>query len=156
MTWQDVYNENRELDKLFLSFDDGLIIKKNKLELLVEIGEFANETKCFKYWSKKEINLDNLKEELADCFIMCLSFYNYLDIKDIDSIKILDGDILSLFLKLYELGVSFAMDDCIVTIKEIFNILLNIGYKLKLTDSDMVDSCFKKINKDKALMKEGY
>ena len=52
----EVYKKNNELDDIFISkySSDKEMFKKNKIELLVEIGELANETKCFKYWSKKE------------------------------------------------------------------------------------------------------
>ena len=77
--FNDVYEANKELDKMFDNeFKDSEMIKKNKLELLVEIGELANETRYFKYWSNKEVNLDLVKEEYADRLIMTLYFFNIL------------------------------------------------------------------------------
>lgn len=44
------------------------------LALLVELGEFANETRSFKYWSlNKEINEDEMFEEFSDVLHFALS-----------------------------------------------------------------------------------
>ena len=76
-----VYESNKELDKMFDdAFVDPEMVKKNKLELLVEIGELANETRYFKYWSKKPIDMELVKGEYADCVIMTLYFFNMKNI----------------------------------------------------------------------------
>ena len=75
--YQKIYDENKKLDAMFIEkFNHKDLIRKNKLELLVEIGEFANETKCFKYWSKKNPQKDLMGEEYADCIIMTLCFFS--------------------------------------------------------------------------------
>ena len=61
---EEVYQKNKELDEIFInkySSIDKEMYKKNKIELLVEIGELANETKCFKYWTNKEPNRELIK-----------------------------------------------------------------------------------------------
>ena len=53
---------------------------KNILSLLVEIGELANEVRCFKYWSTKPRSSDKIVlEEYAYVLIMILTLCNYLD-----------------------------------------------------------------------------
>lgn len=55
---EKIYKETKYLDDLFsLQFDikSPEIIKKYKLELLVEFGELANETRCFKFWSINQL-----------------------------------------------------------------------------------------------------
>ena len=50
---KEIYQESKRLDSLFGEQNDLFsdeIIEKNILELLVEFGELANETRCFKYW----------------------------------------------------------------------------------------------------------
>ena len=49
----NIYKETKYLDDLFAQKYDiksPEIIQKYKLELLVEFGELANETRCFKFW----------------------------------------------------------------------------------------------------------
>lgn len=70
--FQIIYDKNKKLDNKYEELY-GLteeIIKKNKLELCIEIGELANETKCFKYWSIKKGNKEEILEEYADCLLM--------------------------------------------------------------------------------------
>ena len=47
----DLYENKIKLDEYFIKEygNSEDIILKNKLELLVELGELANESKCFKY-----------------------------------------------------------------------------------------------------------
>lgn len=47
MSWNEIYQRNKKLDDIFMSYlNDKTIIDKNCLELTVEIAEFANETRC--------------------------------------------------------------------------------------------------------------
>lgn len=80
------------------------IIKKNILELLVEIGELANETRCFKHWStkgpsEKEIILD----EYIDCLFMILYFSNITGVTlEEDFPKVVELDMVETFIQLYQ------------------------------------------------------
>ena len=149
MIFNDVYEANKKLDNLFNeTFTDPEMIKKNKLELLVEIGELANETRYFKYWSKKPINIELVKGELADCFIMTLYFFNIMNISlDEEFKKIEKYNKVDIFARLYKLASDFYYDDNKDIIKEIFATLVELGYIIGFTDKDMIDACMTKINK---------
>lgn len=55
--------------------------KRLKLNILIEIGEFANELKTFKLWrNKKEIDLAKAKEELVDCLCFFLGLWDIYQI----------------------------------------------------------------------------
>ena len=81
--WEDIYKENKRLDIIFMSKykEDSKIYEKNCIELMNEISEFANETKCFKYWSIKKMNKEKALEEYADVITMSLSFFTILNVK---------------------------------------------------------------------------
>ncbi len=51
----EIYEKNKKIDDIYLEKygDTEEICNKNILESLVELGEFANETKVFKYGSIK-------------------------------------------------------------------------------------------------------
>ena len=90
LVFNEVYQANKELDKMFDdAFADKEMIKKNKLELLVEIGELANETRFFKYWLDKPMDIDLVKGEYADCIIMTLYFFNIMNISLDEEFKII-------------------------------------------------------------------
>lgn len=151
MIFNDVYEANKELDKMFdNSFVDPEMVKKNKLELLVEIGELANETRYFKYWSKKPINIELVKGEFADCFIMTLYFFNIMNISlDEEFKKVEKYNKVDVFARLYKLASDFYYDNSKDTIKEIFATIVELGYIIGFTDKDIIDACMTKINKNK-------
>ena len=154
--FNDVYKANRELDQMFdNTFKDDEIVKKNKLELLVEIGELANETRYFKYWSNKPIDMELVKGEYADCLIMSFYFFNILNINlEEDFREINDYNKVDIFGRLYKLASDFYYNDDKETIKEIFVTLIKLGYLIGFNDNDIIDACMNKINKDKDKFKE--
>ena len=151
MIFDEVYKANKELDKMFdNAFTDPEMIKKNKLELLVEIGELANETRYFKYWSNKPINMELVKGEFADCFIMTLYFFNIMNISlDEEFKKVEKYNKVDIFARLYKLASDFYYDDSKDIIKEIFSMIVELGYIIGFTDKDIIDACMTKINKNK-------
>ena len=149
--FNDIYESNRELDKMFDdTFKDNEMVKKNKLELLVEIGELANETRYFKYWSNKVMDINLVKGEYADCLIMTFYFFNILNISLDEDFPIVDKyDNIDVFGRLYKLASDFYYNNDKSIIKEIFVILINLGYLIGFNNNDIIDICLNKINKDK-------
>ena len=148
--FSNVYESNKELDKMFDVFNDREIVKKNKLELLVEIGELANETRFFKYWSNKPMDINLVKGEYADCIIMTLYFFNILNISlDEDFPNIDKYDKVDIFGRLYKLASDFYYNSDKNIIKEIFVTLINLGYLIGFNNDDIINACLTKINKDK-------
>ena len=146
--FRKILKVNQELDKVFDEkySNDENYYKKNCIALLIELGEFINETKCFKYWSIKTPIKDNILEEYADCITMCLSFFTYFNIeledipkhRDIDDIFILINEIFNDTTKMMENG-------CGELIKKIFSNLLYLGQLLKLDNDEIYDACYKKM-----------
>lgn len=121
---------------------------ENKLALLVELGELANEVKSFKYWKNPDnriIDNDKLREEFADCVHFALSLE---DITDIAKMDVSDEKFVSILDE----------PDSEVSINDLFNsvffnvttnnqILLNVlylGMSLGLTMNDIVLEYVKK------------
>ena len=110
---EDIYKETRFLDTLFLQQYNILnpdFIQKNCLELLVEIGELANETRCFKYWSTKKASEKSIiLEEWIDCLFMILYFCNILNVS-LDEVfpEFESQNIIEIFLDLYRDAVEFS------------------------------------------------
>lgn len=145
-----VYEENKKLDQKFdelYNMNDIDIIRKNKLELLVELGELANETKCFKYWSNKPSKLDKIKEEYADCLIMVLCFFNMYNIKLNEDFKItkIRYDMIDLICHLFSKCSEFYHNENRDLIKEIFVNFIELGHQLSLSDDEIIEVCLKKI-----------
>lgn len=79
---KDLYEKQEQLDNYILN-KKGLkkedIIDDIVLALFVELGELANEVKCFKFWSNKEASSKEvILEEYVDCLHFILSIGNFL------------------------------------------------------------------------------
>ena len=130
--WENYYQKNKKLDEEFNSKyqeNEPEFYEKNCIELLVEIGEFINETKCFKYWSIKSPNKEKMLEELADCLNMIFYFYGLLnlDITDFTNTKI-DNLSTNLFNNLNEQDI-----------KNIFVNLLDFAYSLDIQEEELLE-----------------
>lgn len=74
MTFQEWYDKQAKLDdyimdnmglNLLISHDN--LLQERIMALMVEVSEFANATRCFKYWSTKDKeSKERLLDEMAD------------------------------------------------------------------------------------------
>ena len=147
-----IYNENKKLDKIFLDVygNSEDIILKNKLELLVELGELCNESKCFKYWSRKEANRELVLEEYADVLLMIFYFFRELDISlEEEFPKENNLNLIDEFMYLYEKISIFNKQYNKELLKDIFINFIRLGKLLNLTIDEIINNSFNKININK-------
>lgn len=120
--------------------------KKRLLALIIEIGELANETRCFKYWSNKgpspkEIILDEYADGLH--FLLSLGIPLGVD-KYIYEIETLDYSLTEAFIKIYEASIALAdnynVENYITAMKLFINLLPLLGY----TSTELIDAYMKK------------
>lgn len=108
----NIYKETKYLDDLFAlryGMKNPEIVRKNRLELLVEFGELANETRCFKYWSVKQIGeKEKVLEEYIDCLFMILYFCNITGVSLDEEFPTIDNnnDIIKTFLNIYRCAAN--------------------------------------------------
>ena len=87
MDLDKLYKIQEELDQHILEKHNIKMSEKELLDstilaLLVEVGELANTTRCFKHWSTKGMmDKEIVLEELADCLHFYFSIGNQLEIK---------------------------------------------------------------------------
>ncbi len=145
---EDIYKETKFLDSLFAERYDIKsleVIQKYHLELSVEIGELANETKCFKFWSNKKPNKSKVLEEYIDCLFMILYFCNILDVKLDEQFPICcHTNMNETFLKLYDLGVLFRKNLNKDIGKELLVELLYLAELLNFTMEELVNETKRK------------
>lgn len=156
--WNKVYQRNCLLDNSFLEKykEDKFIFEKNCLELLVELGELANASKCFKYWTLKKANNEEVLEEYADCVIMTLSFFYYLKLDTLETCDVDFPNVLENFQFLFEQS-SLLMHKCskeVVVL--IFSGLLKLGSFLGFKEEEIIMACYKKIDVCEERLKSDY
>ncbi len=155
----EIYEENKKLDELFFQKygNDSEIRRKNKLELLVELGELANETKCFKYWSLKKPNRDLVLEEYVDTLQMVFYMFNDLNIPlDSEFPCEKEFDLIDEFMYLFSLASKLSLDYNEENVKEIFVNLIKLGSLLEFSDEEIILWFNKKIEINKERMETGY
>ena len=143
--WQEIYKNNRKLDSIFNEkyTNDIEIYQKNCIELLVELGEFINETKCFKYWSVKKPDRDKVLEEYADCMTMALYFMNGQELDNLPK-PFETENILELINYIFKRVTELLHNKDDNLPKEILVNILHIKDYLDIDEDEIINACKKK------------
>lgn len=140
--WNSLYENNKRLDRIFVDKykNDERLFEKNCIELLVEISEFANETKVFKYWTIKKPNKEKMLEEYADVITMILTFYNELDlgIKDLED-DLEETDILILLKEIYSMSIELMDSFKENLLERLFKKIIYIGTILEFKEQEVLN-----------------
>lgn len=132
------------------------ILTAKFLALFVEIAEFANEQRCFKYWSSKPASSKKeLLEEYIDGFHFIISISNNLGLKIIDLvIEEQSYQNLNLaFLDLFSCTTKLQQEQSLSVLHQWFNIYYTIG-KLCHFDGDDIFNGYLDKNKINHLRQE--
>ena len=147
--FKEVYITESKIDDIFSNrygdISHGEVFNKNCIELLVELGEFINETKCFKYWSIKKPNKKLVLDELADVLKMTMTFLHVInkEIKEYE-VKDIECDLITLINNTYVMATEIMNNISEELIDNIFKNLLGIAYKLDLNKKEIIDAIIKK------------
>ena len=157
----DLYEKQKELD-MEIAVNHGVSYSstrnKRTLALLVELGEFANATRTFKYWSNKG---PESKERVLDEFADGLHFILSLGIDqgyEVDSISVNDDE-LSLtdtLLKTYELASKFYKEQTKESYLEVFESYLRCLFKLNFTWLEARDAYYTKLKENHVRQETNY
>lgn len=120
---------------------------KRVLSLLVELGEFANETRCFKYWSLKGPSAkERILDEYADGLHFILSLGIAIGIREFD--EEIPSSPLSLteqLLLAYEEASSFRKKKDASSYKAMMFAFLGIIELLGYSEEDVLEAYKKKL-----------
>lgn len=151
---------------------DDRIIKKHQLEgknlienkllaLLVEIGELANTTRCFKHWSLKAAAP---KEETLEEFVDGIHFFISLAIEYaitpgqlVVNEDYTENELTASFIKLYEYITNIGLIDLESELVAAFSLFIGIGEKhLGFTWDEIVQAYFEKNEVNHQRQDNGY
>lgn len=117
------------------------------LSLMVELGELANETRCFKYWSLKlPSEREVILEEYVDGIHFIVSLGNTLEVdltEDMFKRHNYD-DLTKQFLELYLEISKLTSNITSKHYKNVFNLYINLGYSLGFSLEDVFNAYLKK------------
>ena len=146
---EEIYKQSKYIDTLFsqqYNIKSSENIRKYTLELLVELGELANETRCFKFWSNKgPSEKEVILEEYIDCLFILLYFCNILSISLEEEFPLSQNqNMVDTFLLLYSLGVEFSKTLDKNVLKRLVIELFHLKDLLDFTIEDLQEETYKK------------
>lgn len=135
MKISELFHIQKQLDDKILK-EHGLtecnLLQSKTLALLVELGELANETRCFKYWSKKgPSSKEIVLEEYVDClhFILSIGLHEgYTNV--VPQQKGSELEKTALFLDIYYKTNQLQENSSVYKYIELFEAFLALGEKL--------------------------
>ena len=163
MDLNKLYEKQAELDKHILEKHNIKMSKEELLDntilaLLVEVGELANTTRCFKHWSTKGMmDKEVVIEELADCLHFYLSIGNQIGaeyfVDDLDNDE--DSKIV-IFQNIYYWIMRFNHSNDKSLYQEIGAWLMILADSLNFTDEEVEQAYLKKHEENYKRQREGY
>jgi dimeric dUTPase (all-alpha-NTP-PPase superfamily) len=134
------------------------LLRKKILSLQVELGELANETRCFKFWStKKPSSNDVILEEYVDCIHFILSIGIEKNFEDITlNVKHIDDELSEQFLDLYTNISDFVICSSLNNYLNIFQNFLCLGENLGFSNEDIENAYLYKNNINHERQDNGY
>ncbi|MFD3445359.1 dUTP diphosphatase [Microbacteriaceae bacterium 4G12] len=158
-----LFKLQKELDERILeqhNLEPKKLLKEKILALLVEVGELANETRCFKYWSNKPSSeRDVVLEEYVDGLHFILSIgidlgvdRNFLFYKCTQSNK----TVVQIFLDVYGKVIRFHEQPSITNYIELFTSYLRLGQALEFAQEDIEQAYLAKNEVNHERQTQGY
>lgn len=130
------------------------------LALLVEIGELANETRCFKFWSLKPSSpQEKVLEEFVDGihFIVSLGIEcGFGDIKNIERGNINNVSLTEQFLNVFAAVENFRLHRSKDTYINMFQSYLQLAGLLGFSDEDIKQAYMEKNEVNHQRQEQGY
>ncbi|UOR11974.1 dUTP diphosphatase [Halobacillus amylolyticus] len=160
MNWEPFYHMQQQLDKHIESTHnlEAVDIVDNKiLALLVEIGELANETRCFKFWSKKTASSKNIVlEEYVDGLHFILSLGLDLGIRYQTSTLNDVTNETQAFLTIFTTVENFKRKKDQASYTELFTAFLSLGEILGFQEEELQEAYKRKNEVNFKRQDEGY
>ncbi|ASN05041.1 dUTP diphosphatase [Virgibacillus necropolis] len=159
MDWDKLFSMQKQLDShIEKKHDINEKFESKYLALLVELGELANETRCFKFWSTKAPSDRNtILEEYVDGlhFILSLGIekgYRYESESDYSTNKSATNQ----FNMLYRQCVVFHEKTTHTNYINMFHSFLVLGDILGFDEKSIMDAYKKKNEKNYVRQEQGY
>jgi len=162
LDWAYLYELQQKLDEKIIesttkNTDD--MLEDKILALIVEVSELANETRCFKYWSKKGPNAqEQILEEYVDGIHFLLSLgldFNYrYDLKK-DKLNTVPS-LTKGFHDVYEHIYLFKHDPTEENYFKLMNTYLSLSIALNFTELDIFNAYLDKNKVNHMRQHSGY
>lgn len=137
----DLRNYQRELDQRIHDNHKTCseqTIERRILAFLVELGELANETRCFKYWSYKKASARQIiLEEYVDGIHFLISLANDIRLDLTFMVPSEKGELTNLFINIFNQASSLQVNLDDKALASLFTEYLYLGYCLGFDNDDI-------------------
>ncbi len=161
MNWHILFEKQQQLDQ-YIQGKHGLeqenLIPRKMLALQVELGELANETRCFKFWSlKPAAPKDVILEEYVDGLHFLMSLGLDLDyvFDHLEPGKVRE-DLCQQFQSVYGLVSEFEQALTDENYRRLFAGFLALGLRLDLTEEEVMAAYWEKNSVNHQRQDQGY
>lgn len=157
----ELFDMQKQLDKR-IHIEHGLegknLLPSKILALQVELGELANETRCFKFWSNKMPSpKDVILEEYVDCLHFILSIGLDRGLRDVKLKQIYNSnDLTDQFRDIFTYINTFQYEPTMEHYEKLFNQFLLLGRKLEFTEEEIFRSYLEKNRINHERQDQGY
>ncbi|MFC4556638.1 dUTP diphosphatase [Virgibacillus kekensis] len=161
MNWSDLYNMQKQLDDYIEAeheLTDKDLFREKYLALLVELGELANETRCFKFWSNKpRSDKAVVLEEYVDGvhFLLSLGLEKGLQFSGAISRPVENSE-TEQFNQVFAACTNFNENPSTDNYEQLFESFLLLGNILGFNEQDIKDAYLKKNKTNYKRQNEGY
>jgi dimeric dUTPase (all-alpha-NTP-PPase superfamily) len=156
-----LFETQRELDEKIQqnhNLQHENLVTRKILAFQVELGELANETRCFKFWSLKPPSAHSvIIEEFVDGLHFLLSLGLEIDGR-FETLQPGEKmhDLCDQFQLVYRLAAQFDMFTDTDHYKELFSAFLELGHQLGMTDKEITDAYLMKNQVNHERQQQGY
>ncbi|WML47327.1 dUTP diphosphatase [Neobacillus sp. PS3-34] len=163
MNFEQLFQMQKALDKHIeekhqLEHED--LVDRKILALLVELGELANETRCFKFWSVKPSSArETILEEFVDGihFILSLGIecgFESISLNEIESLRA--DSVTDQFLQIYQAVNEFKIKRSLDCYLNLFNTYLLLADQLQFSANEIEAAYIQKNEVNYDRQQEGY
>ncbi|KON86802.1 dUTPase [Sporosarcina globispora] len=163
MNYQQLFQMQKGLDSHIESnhgLQDEDLFERKVLALLVELGELANETRCFKFWSLKPSSpQETVLEEYVDGihFILSLGIECGFDELKENAVSLEKAESVNgQFLSVYDLTGKFRTSRSLSDYQNLLSAYINLGETLGFNPSDIEKAYLDKNEVNYKRQAEGY
>ncbi|MYL34170.1 dUTPase [Pontibacillus yanchengensis] len=162
MNWNELFQMQQQLDQRIEAehgLEDADLFSKKVLALLVELGELANETRCFKFWSLKPPKEQQvILEEYVDGlhFIMSLGLEKTLYYQGALDAQNGPSNTTEQFQKVFSGVHLFQESPTQAHYEQLFTAFLRLGITLGFSEVEIQEAYYKKNEVNHQRQEEGY
>lgn len=161
VNWETLFAMQKKLDNYISDqhqLDNKNLLEERFLALLVELGELANETRCFKFWStqaasERAIILEEYVDNIH--FLLSIGLHTDYQFQTIE-VKTKEKETTLMFNEVFTRAMTFYKERTENNYLALFEAYIQLADILGFTENDIIEAYHKKNEINYARQDSGY